>query len=116
MSKFTSKMQRQSVKSFANSVLTIKDGERARLFLEEIFTPAEIKKISLRWRLVEMLSAGHSQRSIANHLGISLCKITRGAKILNKKNSITKQLLEERGFYDNVKPKKTDIKTQHINS
>lgn len=47
-----------------------------------ILTPRERKAIGLRWRLVTMLAEGMTQRAIANRLGISLCKITRGAREL----------------------------------
>lgn len=62
-------------------------------FLEEILTPAEQKDLALRWQLMEMLEAGVPQRQIAAELGISLCKITRGAKILKAKNSISQHYL-----------------------
>ncbi len=62
-------------------------------FLEEILTPAEQKDLALRWQLMKMLEEGVPQRQIAAELGISLCKITRGAKILKAKNSISKRYL-----------------------
>ncbi|HQQ15051.1 MAG TPA: Trp family transcriptional regulator, partial [Deltaproteobacteria bacterium] len=40
--------------------------------------------------------AGHTQRNIASRHKISLCKITRGSKILKKPGSITKKLLDAR--------------------
>ena len=55
-------------------------------FLLELLTPGEAHDLALRWELVELLVAGVSQRQIASRLGISLCKITRGAKILKKRN------------------------------
>jgi TrpR family trp operon transcriptional repressor len=64
-----------------------------RLFLAEIFTDAEYADIALRWRLMKMLSAGVTQREISAALKISLCKITRGAKILKRPNSISTNLL-----------------------
>jgi TrpR family trp operon transcriptional repressor len=67
-----------------------------RRFLEEILTPAERKDLALRWQLMQMLQAGVSQRKIASDLGISLCKITRGAKILKDPASVTKRYLESR--------------------
>ena len=72
------------------------DPEEMQKFFFEIFTPAEIDDFILRWRLMEMLYKGTPQRRIAAELGISLCKITRGSKILRKGNSITKRILKER--------------------
>ena len=65
-------------------------------FLEEILTPAECKDLALRWKLMEMLQEGIPQRKIASELGISLCKITRGAKILKNSRSVSKRYLESR--------------------
>lgn len=67
--------------------------EQMTRFLEEILTPAEQKDLSLRWQLMKMLLEGIPQRHIAAELGISLCKITRGAKILKSDNSISKRYL-----------------------
>lgn len=66
-----------------------------RKLFSEIFTPAEIQDVALRWRLMEMLDQGIPQRKIASDLGISLCKITRGSKILKKRNSVSKRLLNQ---------------------
>lgn len=67
-------------------------GKRIIDFLEELLTPSEINTLSKRWRILKMLNAGYTQREIAEKLGVSLCKVTRGAKILKKENSITKKL------------------------
>ena len=69
------------------------DSEQMTRFLCEILTPAECKDLSLRWQLMKMLAAGVPQRQIAKELGISLCKITRGAKILKQDHSISQQYL-----------------------
>ena len=60
----------------------------------EILTEKERKDIILRWRLLKMLKEGIPQRKIAQELSISLCKITRGAKILKDKKSVIKSILE----------------------
>ena len=67
-----------------------------RRFFSEIFTPAEIDDFVLRWRLMEMLQSGVSQRDIATELGISLCKITRGSKVLRTGNSITERIFKDK--------------------
>ncbi|MHC5082427.1 MAG: Trp family transcriptional regulator [Planctomycetota bacterium] len=72
----------------------MEDPQQMGAFLEEILTPAERKDLSLRWELMRMLKQGVPQRQIASQLGISLCKITRGAKILKQEESISKQYLD----------------------
>ncbi len=74
----------------------IREPEIMRRFFFEIFTPAEIDDFVLRWRLMEMLRNGVSQRDIATELGISLCKITRGSKVLGAGNSITEKILKNK--------------------
>ncbi len=68
--------------------------EMQRLF-EELFTMKEKYDFALRWRLMKDISRGVPQREIAQNLGISLCKITRGSKILKKEDSLMKKLIEE---------------------
>ena len=70
--------------------------DQMKSFLEEILTPAERDDLALRWQLMKMLQDGVPQRHIASELGISLCKITRGAKILKNDLSISKRYLESR--------------------
>lgn len=73
----------------------IRDKAKMAAFLQEILTPKEISDLSMRWELLRDLFAGETQRHIAAKHGISLCKITRGSKILRKKNSATLQLLKK---------------------
>ena len=81
-------------KVFAN----IRDEQEMASFLQEILTPGEIRTLSMRWELLKDLFAGETQRHIAAKHRISLCKITRGSKILRKENSATLQLLKK--YYD----------------
>ncbi len=63
--------------------------------LRELLTKSEAEKLSLRWEIVQLLSAGKSQRTIAHQLGVSLCKITRGARELKKKRSTLKSVFKQ---------------------
>ena len=66
-------------------------------FLLEILTEAEVETLSKRWRILTMLAEGKTQREIAQDLQVSLCKVTRGSKILkNKKSVVTKYLTKEK--------------------
>lgn len=62
-------------------------------FFNDIFTPAELEDLTLRWKLLKDLNRGMTQRSIAKKYGISLCKITRGSKILKNKDSVILKIL-----------------------
>ena len=52
--------------------------------------------INVRWGhdRLELLERGVSQRKVAEALGISLCKITRGAKILKRAGSVSARVLK----------------------
>ncbi|MEA5027333.1 MAG: Trp family transcriptional regulator [Sphaerochaeta associata] len=80
------------IKIFA-STTDVKDMQK---LLEEMLTPNELKDLLLRWNLMKDLYKGLPQREIAASYGISLCKITRGSKILKQKESYCKKLLSDR--------------------
>lgn len=81
------------IEDICSVLCDIEDSDKMCRFLEEILTPAERKDLFLRWKLMQMLIDGIPQRQIAEELGVSLCKITRGAKILKQNNSVSKQYL-----------------------
>jgi len=65
-------------------------------FFMEILTENERKDLSLRWDLLKKLHRNIPQRAIASELGISLCRITRGSRILKSGDSIIKSILDAR--------------------
>jgi len=71
----------------------IDDPKVMQQFFNEIFTPAERRDLETRWQSMKLLSQNIPQRKIAEMLSISLCKITRGAKVLKQKNSVSKKIL-----------------------
>ena len=72
--------------------------EDMQKLFEELFTQREKYDFALRWRLLKDLHYGKTQREIANDLGISLCKITRGSKILKSPESQIKKILQEHEY------------------
>ena len=62
-------------------------------FLLEILTASEVETLSKRWRILKMLKAGKTQREIAKELNVSLCKVTRGAKIIKNPKSVVSKIL-----------------------
>lgn len=74
-----------------------KDAQEMEVLFREIFTPSEIETLTLRWQLLKDLYAGKTQRKIAAEHKISLCKITRGSKLLKSRGSYLKKVLDD--FY-----------------
>lgn len=77
------------------TLCAISDPKEMLIFLDEVLTPTERKNLLLRWQLMEMLNDNVPQRDIAATLHISLCKITRGAKILKNPQSIARRYIEQ---------------------
>jgi TrpR family trp operon transcriptional repressor len=77
----------------ASVFASINDRTTMKAFLEEILTPAERASVAMRWKLLRMLDKGVPQREIAGKLGLSLCKITRGSRILKDAKSVARVLL-----------------------
>jgi len=84
----------QALDQIAGILARIEDRKLVREFLICILTKYEIKEIAGRWELVKLLYDGMSQRRIAEQLGMSLCKITRGSKELKKRDSAFKTVLD----------------------
>lgn len=81
------------MKTIFKIVNNLKTEEEIASFFYEILTKNELDTLSKRWRIMEMLAQGSTQREISHNLNVSLCKVTRGAKILKNKSSITSKYL-----------------------
>ena len=75
-------------------ISTINDLDALEQFFKDLFTPAELDDLSLRWKLLKDLHKGMTQRKIAEKYGISLCKITRGSKVLKNRDSMVLKILK----------------------
>lgn len=82
--------------SLAKIFTEINDVSTMEKFMEEILTDAERKDLNLRWELMKKLKEHIPQREISSQLGVSLCKITRGAKILKDSNSVSFKILNKK--------------------
>ena len=86
----------KTLKEISKLVKSIDTEAEITAFLRELLTESEIETLTKRWRILEMLKEGCTQREIAKELQVSLCKVTRGAKIMKDKKSIlAKYLLKE---------------------
>ncbi len=83
------------LRELAEIFCKIDDAAEMEQLFEEIFTPRERADIVLRWALLKDLFRGKPQRSIAAELGISLCKITRGSRIIKDKKSVIYKILNQ---------------------
>ena len=91
-------MTDKNLKEIYGIISKLKTVEETEEFLNEILTESELCDIAKRWNIFKMLSKKEPQRNIAKTLAVSLCKITRGAKILKEKKSITRQILNDESW------------------
>ena len=68
-------------------IFSVKDKSLLKDFFFFFFTPKERFDFAQRWLIVKELKSGTPQREIAKKYNMSLCKITRGSKELQKENS-----------------------------
>jgi TrpR family trp operon transcriptional repressor len=93
--KETKRCAMQRYKELAKVFSQIENEKEMEQFLIEILTESELDALHFRWRLMQDLYHGETQRHIAEKHHISLCKITRGSKILKDDNSISLKLLKK---------------------
>ena len=77
-------------------VLGLKDKEELKSFIEDMFTDKEMEDVVQRYLLMDDLYKGKSQRDIARDRSMSLCKITRGSKMLKKKNGFMRRFFSNK--------------------
>ena len=84
----------EHLEDLAKTLTQTKDTALVKDFLHCLLTPAETADIASRWALVKALDEKIPQRIIAQRLGISLCKITRGSRELRKPDSAFRKMLD----------------------
>jgi len=89
----TEQVLEQSFRELCMLVAESDDPDFIYDFFVCLFTPAERKDFANRWLLVKEMDKGTTQREIASMFGMSLCKITRGSKELNKPDSAFRKML-----------------------
>lgn len=75
-------MQDELLNELSRILSRASNREELGILLQGLLTPQELEEIIQRWRLVEMLLEGRTQRDISHELGISLGKIARGSRLL----------------------------------
>ena len=77
-------------------ISSISDEDELLSFFDDMLTDKEIADIADRYLLMEDLIRGKSQRDIAQDRKMSLCKITRGSKMLKKKDGYMRKYLNSK--------------------
>lgn len=83
----------RSINELMDVLVAIKTRAAMKKALDELLTPAELEDVALRWQILKDLANGETQRRIASKYRMSLCKVTRGAKVLKNKNSFFRKIL-----------------------
>ena len=91
----------QNIQKISKLVKNLHTEVEIESFFKELLTESEIETLSKRWRILDLLAQGSTQRDIAKELKVSLCKVTRGAKILKDKDSILANYLIKGGYNGN---------------
>ena len=86
-------MNAQEIPEIAQVFAQVGEADSMARLLSEMLTDAERHDLALRWELLKLLRDGVPQREIAAKLHVSLCKITRGAKILKDEDSLVRTIL-----------------------
>lgn len=76
------------IKQISSFLFHLQNEDEIECLLQELLTNSEINVLSKRWRILEMLNKKIPQREIAKELKVSLCKVTRGAKLLKNKDTV----------------------------
>jgi len=83
-------------KELADVLAGVTETHDMQRLMQELLTPKELEDIGRRWQILKDLYAGISQREIAERHKMSLCKVTRGSKVLQSPGSVCKAMIEKR--------------------
>ena len=92
----------KNIKELAVFISQLQTPNEVEQLLNELLTTSEINVLSTRWRILNLLNQGKTQREITKELGVSLCNITRGAKVLKNKNTLISKHLNGDKTNDNT--------------
>jgi len=93
-SSMTENLKNDGILEIIDAIKSLNSKDEVVKLFEELFTENELKDFNNRWLLIKDLYNGETQRDISKNLGISLCKITRGSKLLKNKNSMVNKILK----------------------
>ncbi|MBO7517246.1 MAG: transcriptional regulator [Spirochaetia bacterium] len=88
------KVMADSMDELSKTLASVNDSVLLKDFLKALLTPQEYNAVAARWALVRLLDQGMTQRKIAETLGLSLCKITRGSREMKKEESSFRKMID----------------------
>ena len=85
----------KAIEELARVLASCDDKNLIRDFLHSAAHPQRTAQCSQPLGVTKLIQQGMSQRKIAEKLGLSLCKITRGSKELKAENSSFRTMIEK---------------------
>lgn len=76
-------MKRNNTVPLIESLCTLNKPEEFALFLTDLCTPQELEALEARWQAAQLITQGHTIRSVNTITKVSTATITRVNKCLN---------------------------------
>lgn len=95
----SSSREREAKEAFEDIIsvfCSVTENDDMKALFDDLFTESEMRDMVDRWLLMTDLYKGKPQREIAEERRLSLCKITRGSKMLKKEDGFMHRLLSSR--------------------
>ena len=95
----SSSREREAKEAFEDIIsvfCSVTESDDMKALFDDLFTESEMRDMVDRWLLMTDLYKGKPQREIAEERRLSLCKITRGSKMLKKEDGFMYRLLSSR--------------------
>lgn len=80
--------------ALAELFCSIQDPKDMKQFLDGFMTASEIDHLWERWRIIELLLEGQSQRSVKSNLEVSIATVSRGAHVLKSHAALMRKIKE----------------------
>ena len=81
-------------RALCDALLAMRTRDECMALLQDLCTPAELEALVDRWRVVPLLAAGRTYRSIHEETGVSVTTIGRIARFLEHGNGGYRTALE----------------------
>ena len=88
------KIMADSMAELSRTLASVKDSILPAHLINARLAPQEYNGVADRWARVRLLDQGMTQRKIAETLGLSLCKITRGSREMKKEESSFRKMID----------------------